>query len=40
MRWEDFMTYCSSKDLSDKTKRTYEQTLQLFTRYLQEKGKA
>lgn len=30
------MTFCSSKDLSDKTKRSYEQTLRLFARYLED----
>lgn len=34
-----FMTYCSSKDLSKKTKGSYEQTLKLFARYLAENEK-
>ena len=33
---DDFMTYCSSKDLSKKTKRSYEQTLRLFAKYLED----
>ena len=33
---DDFMTYCSSKSLACKTKRSYEQTLRLFTKYLEE----
>lgn len=36
---DDFMTYCSSKDLSKKTKGSYEQTLKLFARYLAENEK-
>lgn len=27
---DDFRTFCSSKDLSDKTKISYEQTLRLY----------
>lgn len=33
---DDFMTYCSSKNLSKKTMRSYEQTLKLFARYMEE----
>lgn len=33
---DDFMTYCSSKNLSKKTMRSYEQTLKLFARYMTE----
>ena len=36
---DDFMTYCSSKDLSKKTKGSYEQTLKLFARYLADNEK-
>ena len=34
---EDFMTYCEVKNLSQKTLRSYEQTLRLFAQYLKEK---
>ena len=33
---DDFMCYCDSKKLSKKTKRSYEQTLRLFAKYLKE----
>lgn len=33
---DDFMTYCSSKSLAYRTKRSYEQTLRLFAKYLEE----
>ncbi|MBP3256200.1 MAG: tyrosine-type recombinase/integrase [Clostridia bacterium] len=35
---DDFMCYCESKKLSKKTMRSYEQTLKLFAKYLEEKG--
>jgi integrase/recombinase XerD len=34
---ENFMLYCSSKNLSKKTMKAYEQTLKLFGSYMQEK---
>ncbi len=34
---DDFMSYCQSKRLSVKTMRSYEQTLRLFAKYLEEK---
>lgn len=34
---DDFMTYCEVKNLSQKTLRSYEQTLRLFAQYLKEK---
>lgn len=33
---DDFMSYCESKDLSKKTMHSYEATLKLFARYLQD----
>lgn len=33
---EDFMNYCQSKGLSKKSMRSYEQTLKLFAKYLEE----
>lgn len=33
---DDFMSCCQSKDLSKKTMRSYEQTLKLFAKYLEE----
>ena len=33
---DDFMCYCQSKKLSNKTMRSYEQTLRLFAKYLEE----
>ncbi|WP_346913399.1 tyrosine-type recombinase/integrase [Clostridium sp.] len=33
---DDFMSYCESKNLSKKTMRSYEATLKLFARYLQD----
>lgn len=33
---DDFMSYCQSKKLSTKTMRSYEQTLKLFAKYLEE----
>ncbi len=33
---EDFMCYCQSKGLSKKSMRSYEQTLKLFAKYLEE----
>lgn len=34
---DDFMSFCESKGLSKKTMRSYEQTLRLFAKYLEEK---
>lgn len=34
--FEDFMVYCFSKNLSEKTTRSYDQTLKLFFHYLKE----
>lgn len=34
---DDFMTYWEVKNLSQKTLRSYEQTLRLFAQYLKEK---
>lgn len=34
---DDFMSYCQSKKLSTKTMRSYEQTLRLFAKYLEDK---
>lgn len=36
---DDFMCYCDSKGLSKKTMRSYEQTLRLFSKYLEEEKK-
>ena len=36
---DDFMCYCDSKGLSKKTMRSYEQTLRLLSKYLEEKKK-
>ena len=33
---DDFMSYCQSKGLSKKSMRSYEQTLRLFSKYLEE----
>lgn len=33
---DDFMSCCESKGLSKKTMRSYEQTLRLFSKYLEE----
>lgn len=33
---EEFMIYCTNKDLTKKTMRSYEQTLKLFFKYLEE----
>lgn len=33
---DDFMSYCASKGLSQKSMRSYEQTLRLFAKYLEE----
>ena len=33
---DDFMSYCESKGLSKKSIRSYEQTLRLFAKYLEE----
>ena len=33
---DDFMSYCQSKALSKKSMRSYEQTLRLFAKYLEE----
>ena len=34
---DDFIDYCTSKNLSTKTIGSYEQTLRLFIRYLRDK---
>jgi len=34
---DDFMSYCQSKKLSTRTMRSYEQTLRLFAKYLEDK---
>ncbi len=36
---DEFMDYCTSKNLATKTIGSYEQTLRLFTQYLKEKYK-
>lgn len=36
---DDFMNYCQSKNLSRKTTKSYEQSLRLFARYLEDKIK-
>lgn len=33
---DEFMIYCESKNLSKKTMMSYEQTLRLFSKYLEE----
>ena len=33
---EDFMCYCGSKGLSKKTMNSYETTLKIFARYLED----
>lgn len=33
---DDFMSYCGSKSLSTKTTKSYEQTLRIFARCLEE----
>lgn len=33
---EDFMLFCTSKNLASKTKKSYEQSLKLFALYLKE----
>ncbi|WP_326493069.1 site-specific integrase [Clostridium estertheticum] len=33
--WKKLMNYCQSKNLSQKTMMSYEQTLRLFSKYLQ-----
>ncbi|WP_207652825.1 site-specific integrase [Anaeromicrobium sediminis] len=33
---DNFMMYCTSKNLSPKTMKSYEQTLKLFAKYLQD----
>lgn len=35
--FEDFMLFCTSKNLAPKTLKSYEQTLKLFKLYLQDK---
>ena len=39
MQIDEFMYYCQSKNLSRKTMKSYEQTLRLFSRYLEDIGK-
>ncbi|MCS4476823.1 site-specific integrase [Clostridium botulinum] len=36
LKIDEFMIYCESKNLSKKTMMSYEQTLRLFTKYLEE----
>ena len=36
---DEFMNYCESKDLSQKTMMSYEQTLRFFSKYLKEEKK-
>lgn len=38
-QFDNFMIYCDSKNLSDKTKKSYDQTLRLFSMYLRNEFK-